>query len=727
MEDRRSTRDLLIEKLNEMRRRVTKFEESLGAEAWESIENSSLRLLGMLDRSHQAYFLLREGRVEFLNRACVEMFGYSHVEWSSLPSMMEKVIHPDDREAVRKYYQDRNEPDTSCHRYVCRIICKDGSLKWLDIKSSSILWKQQPAFLALATDITQYIELQKSLEEKTLTLGERIKELNCLYQISELLQVADLSLPQILQKIVDLIPPAWQYPEITCAEIRVLNDDYKTNNHAECVFTQSERIIVDGADVGVVRVGYLEQRPERDEGPFLNEERNLIKTIARHIVQIISRKRADEESRIRDKAIRTATNGIGFAHPDGRIFFANDELLRMWRFKSQDEVIGKHISEFWVDPNSVSEGQLELLKKGCFHGERTALRADGTTFEAQVSTNSVLDDSGKVVCMMASFLDITDRKRADDELRQDEKRFRSFIESAPDAIFVQTKGCFAYVNKAAQELFGVDTPDRLLGTPVIEHFHPSDHEAIKERIRELNINKQKQLPRVQRCIRQDGSIVSAEVFGVPIRYDNQDGALVFARDLTESQRINEALRQSEERFRQVSDNAEEWIWEVDENGMYSYCSSSVERILGYSCDELVGKKYFYDFYPPEEREKIKEFALGELTLNSSFSGFITVNIRKDGVAATLESSGVAIVDQTGKMIGYRGVAKDITEKLRTEQERVRLFTAIEQAAASVLITSPAGTVEYVNPAFERITGYPMAEIIGKNPKVLQSGKHDKAF
>ena len=166
MQDQDKTKDQLILELDEMRRRVTELEEKVRHETWRSIENSALKLLEMLDKSHQAYFLLRDGRVEFLNRACVEMFGYSELEWSSLPSLFEKVIHPDDRKMWRKYYKKRLQLYTSPHRYVCRIVCKDGTPKWLDIQSSSMMWKKKQAFLAVATDITEYIQLQKSLEEK---------------------------------------------------------------------------------------------------------------------------------------------------------------------------------------------------------------------------------------------------------------------------------------------------------------------------------------------------------------------------------------------------------------------------------------------------------------------------------------------------------------------------------------------------------------------------------
>ena len=79
MQDKDKTKEQLIVELDEMRRRVTELEEKVGHEAWLSIENSALKLLEMLDRSNQAYLLIRDGRVEFLNRTCVAMFGYSHL------------------------------------------------------------------------------------------------------------------------------------------------------------------------------------------------------------------------------------------------------------------------------------------------------------------------------------------------------------------------------------------------------------------------------------------------------------------------------------------------------------------------------------------------------------------------------------------------------------------------------------------------------------------------
>ena len=855
MLDHEKTKEELIEELQELRRSVRRLEYKSREDACQSIENSSLILLKMLDRSNQAYLLLQDGKLEFLNQACVEMFGYSQGECSSLPHMLEKVIHPDDREMVNKYYSYRLRSDTANHRYACRIFCKDGSAKWLDIQSAGLVWNDKLTFLIVATDITQYMQIQSSLQETASTLEERVKELNCLYQIANVVRKPGLSLPGILEKAVNLVRTAWKDTVVLCVMIRAGDDIYKTPNYVPCARKQTEAIEVDGAAVGLIEVGYFEEQPESLEGSALNGKRSMIKAISEMLGETISSKRLFEKMKILQKAIKTSINGIGFADADGKAFAVNDSLLSMWGFRSEDEVIGKHISEFMESPKTTLE-LIEKLKKGPVVVEQKARRKDGTTFDAQLSVSSVNDDSGNLLCMMGSFLDvserklverdirereqqfraitdstfdaivmindvgkilvwnpaaermfgyrlseamgkdvhnllaptrfqpdafsnfneftlsgkgnavgkvvelaavrkngkefpieltlssfqidgrwhasavvrdITHRKEAEEKLKVSENRFRTFIESSPDAIFVQIGGKFAYVNKSAMDLFGADSVDSLLGCPVMRYFHPNDVEAVKERIHLLNIEKKPVPPKEEKYIRQDGSIVPVEVSAVPMRYEGEDGALVFARDLTERNKLYQALRSSEERFRQVSANAEEWIWEVDQDGMYTYSSSAVQKILGYSIDEVVGKKYFYDFFLPEEREKLKELAFSEFAEKRSFSQFINRNVRKDGAIVTIESSGVAIFDQQGEMIGYRGVDKDITEQVRAEAERLRLVTAIEQTAATVLITGVDGTIEYVNPAFERITGYTSGEVVGKNPRILQSGKHDRAF
>ena len=125
-------------------------------------------------------------------------------------------------------------------------------------------------------------------------LYERIKELNCLYGLSKLVEQADISLEEIIRGAVKLFPPSWQYTKITCARILFYDKEFKTSNFKETKWKQLADIKAFGKKIGFVEVLYLKKRPECYEGPFLKEERFLVDAIAQRLGKIIERKTADK-------------------------------------------------------------------------------------------------------------------------------------------------------------------------------------------------------------------------------------------------------------------------------------------------------------------------------------------------------------------------------------------------------------------------------------------------
>jgi PAS domain S-box-containing protein len=171
---------------------------------------------------------------------------------------------------------------------------------------------------------------------------------------------------------------------------------------------------------------------------------------------------------------------------------------------------------------------------------------------------------------------------------------------------------------------------------------------------------------------------------------NKEGHIVgivgVANDITERKKSVAILLRSEERFRQLSDNAEEWVWEVDSKGLYTYSSSVVEKLLGFKPEEIVGTKYFYDLFVEDERERLKAAAFGAFANKGSFSGFENRNVKKNSNIVLFSTSGVPILDDKGDLLGYRGLDIDITERKKTEEELSRAMDRL------VLVNEKLGVV-----------------------------------
>jgi len=151
----------------------------------------------------------------------------------------------------------------------------------------------------------------------------------------------------------------------------------------------------------------------------------------------------------------------------------------------------------------------------------------------------------------------------------------------------------------------------------------------------------------------------------------QDVIQVFSsRIATEIERVHleHKLRRSENRFRHIADNTTAWIWEVDTQGKYTYTSKKIKEILGYSPSELVGKRYFYEFYPEPNVEAYKQHVFASFEKKKNFNGFENQKLNKQGETVWFKTYGVPIISQEGELLGYRGTSIDISEQKRTELE-----------------------------------------------------------
>ena len=159
------------------------------------------------------------------------------------------------------------------------------------------------------------------------------------------------------------------------------------------------------------------------------------------------------------------------------------------------------------------------------------------------------------------------------------------------------------------------------------------------------------------------------------------------REIAERHKAEKSLRKSENRFEEVAENSGDWIWEVNAEGLYTYSSPVVEKILGYKPQEIVGKKYFYDFFAADVKEKFKEAALQAFARQESFGGFVNPNVHRNGSVVILETYGKPVIDEKGNLCGYRGADRDITDRKKSEEAMQRLNEELERTVEKLTIAN----------------------------------------
>jgi len=189
--------------------------------------------------------------------------------------------------------------------------------------------------------------------------------------------------------------------------------------------------------------------------------------------------------------------------------------------------------------------------------------------------------------------DITPRKMAEAKLKESEERFRTIVEGAPDPIFIQTENNFAYLNKPALKLFGAESESEIIGTPVIDRFHPDFSEKVRERIHRLNIERKSvPSPLEQKIIQKNGDELWVETTGEPILFNGKNGGLVFLRDISHRKKTEEKLAQSHNLMSYIIEHDHNAIVVFNKNMEYIYVSQHYLKDFHLEKISVIGKNHY---------------------------------------------------------------------------------------------------------------------------------------
>jgi PAS domain S-box-containing protein len=317
-------------------------------------------------------------------------------------------------------------------------------------------------------------------------------------------------------------------------------------------------------------------------------------------------------------------------------------------------------------------------------------------------------------------------------ITESEANFRAIFENAPEGIMVldRTNRRILDCNPFMEDWLGY-TRSEFLSMRYDDILEPGIANV------DDNIQKIKQngmiMPLDRRLIKKDGAVVDAAITGTTMKYRGQTSIVVLARDVSERKRAENALLESEQRFRDIATHVPDWIWEVNREWKYTYSSVGVEKILGFRADEMIGKP-IWERMPKEDKKGLVKVLAVVRKRPFAFKLYESRRRHRDSHLVCLESSGVPLLDESGNLIGYRGIHRDVTERKQLE-EFSRYKELFESVSDPVFISDSRGKFLEVNDVAVKRLGYPREEILemklkslvpeSQRGRVVQSGEKIK--
>ncbi len=439
---------------------------------------------------------------------------------------------------------------------------------------------------------------------------------------------------------------------------------------------------------------------------------------------------ADHRTLIQNLPIGLYRNTPG---PQGRFLMANPAIAQIFGYDSVDEFMQVNVADLYVDPAERQVFAAKLLAEGYVTREELQLkRRDGKPLWGAVTARVVYDEPGEIAHFDGMIEDITERKQAEEALHESEERSAAIVRQASDGVVIVQANEVKFLNQALAEMLGYSV-EEMMNTSLINYVAPESRSLVAARIKARLAGEDVPAIYETKLLRKDGTIIDAELSAGVIKYLGEDADLGLIRNITARKQAEAAARESQQRFQGLVETLSDWIWEVDQNGMYTYVSPKVRDLLGYEPEEVLGKTPF-DFMLPEEAQRVAGVFGPLLAAQQPLVALENMNWHKDGHLVVFETSGVPFFDADGQFKGYRGTDRDVTERKQLEgqiqQALLRLTRQIE--AITEVAQQISGTFT-LNDLFQQVVdlmqtqfGYYHAQIytMVEGEMALQAGTGD---
>jgi PAS domain S-box-containing protein len=679
-----------------------------------------------------------EGNFQYVNRKFRELFGY---ELENIPDGRQwfRLAYPDPeyrRQVIARWIEDLRETKPGEQRpreFV--VTCKDGSSKTVLFRPVQLTTGDH---LMTCEDVTERRAAETALEEH-ISMMEAILD-KAADGICVCHNIEDFPYVRFTQ---------WnpRMTEITGYSISEINQTgwhqtvYTDDDTRQAAIDRMARMR-DGDDIRaeewVITAKDGTERPVSISTSVVKEQDGRVHVLAL-MQDVTERKIVEDRLRNSERQYRMLAENISDViwtmDLNLKITYISPSVQRMHGWTCQEWLSfspGDYLTPMSLElvARTLRE-ELTLQASGKLDPDRVTVleveqyRKDGTTFWTEITARFLYGDGQTPVGIIGTTRDITDRKKSEEQLKQEREFTDAVIRSVPGLLYLYDEsGRLVRWNTQHEELTGYSA-EEMRGMHVLDWFgkHEPDTALIAQRVQEVMTKGRGEAE--ANLITKDGRAVPFYFTGVRLTIAGRPYFTGVGIDITERKKAEEALRQSEGTLRTLLQAAPIGIGQVSADRTLGWTNQVLCSMLGYSGEELAGESARILYENEEEflrvgREKHPEVIRhGTGSVETRFQ-------RKDGSVfdVLLSSSSVSPGDLSHGMVF---TAMDITERKRWEQQMKRLGAAVESAGETIVVTDSAGSIIYVNPTFEEITGYSRQEALGKNPRILKSGKHDRAF
>jgi PAS domain S-box-containing protein len=406
---------------------------------------------------------------------------------------------------------------------------------------------------------------------------------------------------------------------------------------------------------------------------------------------LTERKKAEEALREREEQYRTLLETMeeGYYEVDlkGRFTFFNEALSKMHAF-SKEEMLGMSNKQYMDEATSNKVYKIfnHVYKTGqpgkVFEWEIE--RSDGKKAVVESSVYLIRNAKGEPVGFRGITRDITERKRMEDALRESENKFRSLVEHSIVGVYLIQDGVFKYVNSRFAQIHGYEIEEMVGKMGPKQTTFPEDLSIVGRNIGKRMESQEESTHYEFRIVTKRQEIRSVEVFGSRTMYQGRPAVIGTMLDITDRKKAGEALRESEERYRNILESIEDGYYEVDLAGSLTFFNDSLCRIYGYPKEELIGMKY-RQLTDQEDAKKLFQTFKRVYTTGEPGKVFDWEIVRKDGSKRHVEASVSLQKDTLEKAIGFRGILRDITERKKVEEQlfQAEKLRAVGEMASGV--------------------------------------------